>query len=116
MSVSRTARSRPHRPASHLALAAAVAVTGLASGACQQAEPVAAEYGQYDNRTLIGGFGANDTRLDGSGSMVVVWPYGLTDLLCSAALLTPETVLTAKHCAEAIGLAYSFGAKVGYAV
>jgi hypothetical protein len=115
MSVSRAARSRPPRRPS-LVFAAAVALAGLATNACHQEEPVAAEHGQYDNQSLIGGFAANDTRLDGSGSMVIVWPYGFTDLLCSAALLTPESVLTAKHCADAISMAYSFGAKVAYAV
>jgi hypothetical protein len=97
-------------------LAAGIALAGLLTVACSQQEPTSATESQNDNQSLIGGFAANDTRLNGSGSLVVVWPFGFTDLLCSAALLTPESVLTAKHCADVIPMAYSFGAKVAYAV
>jgi hypothetical protein len=92
-----------------------LALAGLAV-ACNQEEPTTSPNRQVDNQNLIGGFTANDMRLDGSGSMVLIYPGGFTDLLCSAALLTPESVLTARHCAEVIYMAYAFGAKIGYAV
>jgi hypothetical protein len=96
-------------------VAAALSLAGFAAG-CNQEEMTASPSSQTDNQNLIGGFSANDTRLDGSGSLVIVFPFGYTDLLCSAALLTPESVLTARHCAEAIPMAYGMGAKIAYAV
>jgi hypothetical protein len=84
--------------------------------ACEH-EPLssAAEADQNDKQ-LIGGFSANDVRLDAIGAMVLVPPAGAPQHLCGASLLTPETVLTAKHCVQAIPQAMRAGFRIGFAV
>ncbi|HEY0706733.1 MAG TPA: trypsin-like serine protease [Polyangia bacterium] len=96
-------------------LVAAVSAGLLA--ACEH-EPLpgpAAEPDQSDKR-LIGGFVANDARLDAIGAMVMVPPSGPPQHLCGASVLTPETVVTAKHCVEAIPQATRAGFRIGFAI
>ena len=113
---------RGRRPGRNAWLATGLALASLAPIACGDQPDLttvggeAAGTGPNDPQKLIGGFAANDPRLDSIGSLVLISPYGTTDQLCGAAIITPESVLTAKHCAEVIPLAYSFGFKVGFGV
>jgi hypothetical protein len=99
------------------AMATSLALVGLAS-ACQD-DPInpapPADPSQKDNLGLIAGFAANDPRLDAMGALVLIPPYpGPNELLCGAGLITSETLLTAKHCAEIIPLAISFGYRLAF--
>lgn len=48
---------------------------------------------------IIGGFVANGRALDGVGTVGFVGANGSYEGICSASLITPKLVLTAKHCA-----------------
>ena len=71
-----------------------------------------------ENQSLIGGFAANDPRLDSIGAMVLIPPFpdAQNEHLCGASVIGPETLVTAKHCVEVIPLAMSLGYKLGFAV
>ncbi|HET6280783.1 MAG TPA: trypsin-like serine protease [Polyangia bacterium] len=66
-------------------------------------------------RELIGGFAANDPTLDAIGSLVVQTPFGNFQF-CGATVIAPESVLTAKHCAQLIPLIYSSGDKLVFSL
>ena len=104
-------------------LAIALCLTGL--GACHEpggdlapVEPPSETPTEQENQRLIGGFAANDPRLDSIGAMVLIppYPYLPNEHLCGASVIGPETLVTAKHCAEVIPLATSLGYKLGFAV
>ena len=104
-----TARPVPTRMA-----AGCLAGLALALGACGNPAPL--DTADKDNQNIIAGFSANDPRLDPVGSMVLITPWFTYEQLCTASLLTPETVVTATHCVEIIPFAYSLGYKVGFAI
>ena len=105
-------------------LALALCLTGL--GACNESPDLTVPAVQPPNpnptkeetQSLIGGFAANDPRLDSIGAMVLIppYPYAQPEHLCGASVIAPETLLTAKHCAEVVPFAVSLGYKVGFAV
>jgi hypothetical protein len=113
-----TSERRIFRAGGLRALAISLALAGMAS-ACQD-DPISpadtpADPNQADTLGLIAGFAANDPRLDAVGAMVLIPPYGgPNELLCGAGLITSETLLTAKHCAEIIPLAVSFGYRLAF--
>jgi hypothetical protein len=99
-------------------------LTSVSAAACHE-EPAdltpveqPATPGDKENQSLIGGFAANDPRLDSIGAMVLIppVPYAPNEHLCGASVIAPETVVTAKHCAEVIPFAMSLGYKLGFAV
>jgi hypothetical protein len=90
-------------------------------GACSNPLPAQPPPAETNDQDIIGGFNATDPRLDGTGSLVITYPsyYGYyypPEEFCTAALITPETVLTAKHCADIIPYAARYGVTVSYAV
>ena len=65
-------------------------------------------------QSLIAGVGASDPALDAVGTVSFLHPAdveepGALELICSASLIAPQTVLTAKHCVDIIRLAGDFG-------
>lgn len=68
-----------------------------------------------DSRELIGGFAAKDPTLDAVGSLVVQSAFGSFQL-CGATVIAPESVLTAKHCAQLIPLIYASGDKLVFSL
>jgi Trypsin len=106
-------------------LAIALCLTSVSAVACHEAPPdlapvetPAANPTDTENQSLIGGFSANDPRLDSIGAMVLIPPFpgAQNEHLCGASVIGPETLVTAKHCVEVIPLAMSFGYKLGFAV
>jgi hypothetical protein len=48
--------------------------------------------------------------------LIPPYPYAPPEHLCGASVIAPETLLTAKHCAEVVPFAVSLGYKVAFAV
>jgi hypothetical protein len=93
----------------------------ILASACTSPLPAAAPPSESSPQDIIGGFNATDPRLDGTGSLVITYPssYGYPfppEEFCTAALISPESVLTAKHCAAIIPIAARYGVTVSYAV
>ena len=93
--------------------AALVALAALAT-ACSSAAPneAFAERGQ----DIIGGFHADATELDHTGALVGIDPTtNIPFGLCTATLIAPETVVTAKHCAVVLPAAELSGFTLAWA-
>ena len=94
----------------------------LNAGCWSSVTPVPAPSAESESsQELIGGFGANNSRLDAVGSIALAYVdpysgYSYFDLLCSGALISANTVLTAKHCIEALSYYPDYGYKVVFGV
>ncbi len=86
---------------------AALAVASMTGCALEAKSHVPAEEVETTSHELIAGFAANTAALDAVGALTVMYVDPFTgetrfDLICSAALIDADTVLTAKHCIESI--------------
>jgi hypothetical protein len=112
--------SNPGKSRGALATTFIAMCAGLGAAACGRpsTEPVG-----NGGQEIIGGFVANDPALDAIGSLAVHFDFGSplpggapAQELCGATLIGPETVLTAKHCAQIVPLLVSLGARLTYGV
>jgi hypothetical protein len=68
---------------------------------------------------LIGGFAAADPALNAVGSMAIMYTdgdYRSFDLVCSGSLIDSDTVLTAKHCIEAVSYYSDYGYSLVFSI
>ena len=87
-----------------LARGTALAVSALSAlaGCSRDGEPAAGA-----EEAIIGGVAANSPSLDAIGSLGIIDPYyGGVQPFCSATLIAPETVVTARHCTEVFSSGY----------
>jgi hypothetical protein len=117
--LSRKARSAPGSSArAGVLLTALLPLVVSGCGGSQSRDPAT----EGNDNQIIGGFDAKDMRLDAIGSLVLIspqlpyYPRLPPQILCGAALLTPESVLTAKHCADVIPQAISYGYTLAFAL
>jgi hypothetical protein len=99
-------------------LAILVFTAGCWSG---HTEPPAPSGGSSSTKELIGGFAAYDSALDAIGSMSLKFVDEFTgeaviDLVCSGSLLDSDTVVTAKHCLDAIAYYSDYAYQLGFGV
>lgn len=90
-------------------LISAATSMAIAFGGCgrQKELPIAVD---DTSQSIIGGFAANDPVLDAIGSLVIHFgDFGFSQELCGATLISPESILTAKHCAQAVSSLVSLG-------
>ncbi len=78
----------------------AVAVVLAACGTESTSTPV--DQSTQDSKEIIGGFDARAKVLDAVGTVGTIDDSGNYSFFCTATLITPDTVLTARHCAMVI--------------
>jgi hypothetical protein len=95
-------------------------LTALTSGlttamtACGGLPPDELEVGRFH---IVGGLIARSPELDHTGAIVrIERETGARSVLCTATLVGAETALTAKHCADRVGLVRTLGDEVSLAI
>lgn len=85
---------------------------GAALGCAADTEP------EVSTEAIIGGVAADSASLDAIGSLGLADPWGTVQPFCTATLVGPETVLTARHCAELFdsGLYAGYGYRIVFAI
>lgn len=88
-----------------------VAASMFACGAADRSSPAT------ESDEIVGGVAAKSSRLDAVGSLGRVKPDGSFDYFCTATLVAPRLVLTAKHCAaRKDGPAYTESETIHFAI
>ena len=106
-----------------LALSLVTGVSGCGDNAAKQSG-ADTESVSVDVYEVIGGFAADDSKLDFAGALVFYDPNAVglgfrppyVEPFCSGSLVGEESVLTALHCVDAVDYAQSFGLAVGFAL
>jgi hypothetical protein len=98
---------------SGLALIAAVGLVGCGLAADQASEDESGTAQQ----AILDGAPATHPKFGAVGALVFVFPeFGVVDVFCSATLVAPNAVVTARHCTPNIDLAPQLGLVAAFAI
>src|SRR5262245_42933761 len=89
------------------AVAVALSMLGVAGCWSSETDAPSASSSKESSKELIGGFPANSSQFNAVGSIVVTAsdPFGglpFPSSVCTGTLIDEDTVLTAKHCVDAV--------------
>lgn len=89
---------------------AVIALTSVALAGCSGSAETASESVESSRDAILHGSATNDPKYQAVGALVVDIPeFEFYDVICSATLVAPQAMVTARHCTPWIDLALELG-------